>query len=386
MHRSSTSERHYLVAHPGAELYGSDRVMLESVIGMVESGARVRVVLPQSGPLVDELRRAGADVEIVPTLVLRKSLLKPRNWGALVVGTVRGLGAAHRVLRSDRPDALYVSTVTLPLWSVSAKLHRIRCLVHLHEGEQGASRLVKMGMYAPVLLADIVIVNSDFSRGVLRQAFRSVADRAVVIYNGVAGPESVAPARTTLTENVRLVYVGRLSPRKGPDLIVEALAELPGDIPEVHLDIVGNVFPGYEWFDEQLRDRINALGLNERVRMLGFRPDIWSTVEAADALVVPSRFDEPFGNTAVEGVIAGRVVLVSDTSGLREATADCDTALRFVPDDASAIARTIQDAVSRWAELAPRLDRNRTQAAERFSPRRYRLEIASQMAAVTNSK
>ncbi|MFE1646135.1 glycosyltransferase [Microbacterium sp. P01] len=367
-------------------MYGSDRVMLESVIGMVESGARVTVVLPQSGPLVDELRRAGADVEIVPTLVLRKSLLKPRNWGALVIGTVRGLGAAHRVLRSDRPDAVYVSTVTLPLWSVSAKLHRLRCLVHLHEGEQGASRLVKMGMYAPVLLADIVIVNSDFSRGVLRQAFRSVADRAVVIYNGVAGPESVAPARTTLTENVRLVYVGRLSPRKGPDLIVEALAELPGDIPEVHLDIVGNVFPGYEWFDEQLRDRINALGLNERVRMLGFRPDIWSTVEAADALVVPSRFDEPFGNTAVEGVIAGRVVLVSDTSGLREATADCDTALRFVPDDASAIARTIQDAVSRWAELAPRLDRNRTQAAERFSPRRYRLEIASQMAAVTNSK
>ncbi len=56
----------YLVAHPGAELYGSDRVMLDSVAAFVESGADVVVALPETGPLVERITAAGASVELVP--------------------------------------------------------------------------------------------------------------------------------------------------------------------------------------------------------------------------------------------------------------------------------------------------------------------------------
>jgi glycosyltransferase involved in cell wall biosynthesis len=206
------------------------------------------------------------------------------------------------------------------------------------------------------------------------------------VYNGVVGPDAATPARSELTDPITLVYIGRLSPRKGPDLIVEALALLPDELRDVRLDLVGDVFPGYEWYAEQLRVRIEELGLGDRVQMLGFRPDVWPVVDRGDFVVVPSRLDEPFGNTAVEGVLAGRVVLASDTSGLREATAGVRTAVLFAPDDARALATAIVDAVARWSELQPLLAGEARSAAERFAPGRYRAEIAGRMASLTDPR
>lgn len=376
----------YVVAHPGAELYGSDRVMLESVLGFIANGAEVVVALPETGPLADQLADAGAVVEVVPALVLRKSLLRPKNWGVLVSSAFRGFRAARRLLKTHEPDAVYVSTITLPLWPLAAATRRVPSLVHLHEGEQGASRLVKMAIYAPVGFASDIVVNSEFSRGVLRGAFPRLADRAHVVYNGVAGPPAASPARTALEGPVRLVYIGRLSPRKGPDVIVEALSMLPESLGDIRLDLVGDVFAGYEWFDAELRARIDELGLADRVRMLGFRPQVWDAVDSSDIVVIPSRFDEPFGNTAVEGVLAGRPVLVSDTSGLREATAGVPTVIRFAPDDPRALAAAIVDAVGRWGELEPQLEAQARSTAARFSPHRYRAEVAERIAAITTPR
>ena len=55
-----------LFAHPMAELYGSDRVLLESVLGVLETGGRAVVVLPESGPLEQVLRDAVQLCVIVP--------------------------------------------------------------------------------------------------------------------------------------------------------------------------------------------------------------------------------------------------------------------------------------------------------------------------------
>ena len=56
-----------LVAHPGAELYGSDRVVLESVRALAAAGCTVTVALPGHGPLVAPLERAGATVVLCPS-------------------------------------------------------------------------------------------------------------------------------------------------------------------------------------------------------------------------------------------------------------------------------------------------------------------------------
>ncbi|MBT2517535.1 glycosyltransferase family 4 protein [Streptomyces sp. ISL-90] len=369
-----------LVAHPGAELYGSDRMVLESVVAMVDAGATVEVTVPETGPLIEELEHAGATVAVEPALVLRKSMMRPGNWPSAVVVAIRAVGAALRLLRRH-PGLVYVNTITLPLWPVLARVRAIPTLTHIHEAEGGASRLLLRALYLPQLCANATVANSDFSRSIAARAYRSLARRTHVIYNGVPGPASATPARVSLEGSpVHLAYVGRLSPRKGTDLVISAAAELIDDGVDLDVDVLGEAFTGYEWYSDELHEAVARRGIDSRVRFLGFRDDIWATLEVADIVVIPSRIGEPFGNTAVEAALAARPLIVSESSGLLEATNGLPGVHRVETGEAHAIADAVREIVAHWpvereqAVVAARV------ASLRFDPERYRGSIVELVA------
>lgn len=368
--------RTILVAHPSADLYGSDRVLLESVSGLVEAGWRVAVTTPEPGPLVALLEARGARVVHCPSPVLRKAMLRPRGLVELVRQGLVGLRRGSRLVSSLRPDAVYVNTVTVPLWLVVARLRRVPVLCHVHEAEGSAPRVVRALLAAPLLLANAVIANSQFSIDVLRTSSRRLAARTELVYNGVPGPASRVLARETLTPPVRLVYLGRLSPRKGVSVAVSALAALDALGVRATLDLVGAVFPGYEWYEQELRDQVARLDLTDRVTFHGFLDDVWTLVAACDVLVVPSVVDEPFGNTAVEGVLSARPVVASATSGLLEATAGYRSAQTVTPDDPDALARAVADVVQQWPAYRANAWDDATTATTRHAPQGYRSAVS----------
>jgi glycosyltransferase involved in cell wall biosynthesis len=369
-----------LVTHPSGELYGSDRMLLESVSGLVAAGAEVTVALASDGPLSAEARTRGAAVVVCPSPVLRKSMLSARGLALLAAGTARGSVAGLRLLRAVRPDVVLVNTLTIPLWILLPRLlgvgrRRPRVLCHVHEAEGKASRIVGGVLVAPLRFADRIVANSKYSVEVLRRSFPRVAARAVVVPNGVPGPARPLRARATLDGPVRLLYVGRLSERKGVDVAVEAVRLLRAGGQDATLRIAGAVFPGYEWFEAELREQIRSGGLESSVELLGFVDDVWGRIAEADIVLVPSRYDEPFGNTAVEALLGGRPVVVSDTSGLREAAHGFDAVSFVPPADPAAIADAVLALVRRWPDAPAQAWEDRVRAAARHSPAAYRRRI-----------
>jgi len=371
-----------LVAHPGAELYGSDRVVLESVTAMTGAGAVVVVTVPEPGPLVERLERAGATVVLEPALVLRKKMLQPRNWPPAMAAALRAVGASRRLLR-PRPALVYVNTITLPLWPVLARMRGIPVLTHIHEAEVETSRIMLMALYSPHLLSTASVTNSEFSRSVVAQASAPLARRTRVIYNGVAGPVSATRPRVSLEGRpVRLTYLGRLSPRKGTDLVITAAAELVDDEVDVEVDLIGEAFDGYDWFVDALHRAVADRGLESRVRFLGFRDDVWTELRLADIVVIPSRVGEPFGNTAVEAALAARPLIVGESSGLLEATQGLPGVHLVEPGDASAIADAVRDIIAHWPEQRAQAEASARLAALRFGPQRYREAIEDLIASL----
>ncbi|GAA1440800.1 glycosyltransferase family 4 protein [Leifsonia poae] len=365
-----------LVAHPSAELYGSDRVMLESVSALVDDGWDVVVAVPTDGPLLAALRERGARVEICPTPVLRKSVLRPAGMLRFLRTTASGVRHGSALIRRERPSLVYVNTITIPLWAALARVHRTPALTHVHEGEASASPLMRRILALPLFLSSTLVANSRFSVGVLEQSFRRLARRAEVVYNAVPGPARHQPVRRDLNGAVRVTYVGRLSPRKGVDVAIDALVELRSRGVEADLDLVGSVFPGYEWYEKELRDQVAAADLGSNVTFHGFVPSVWELVGSGDVVVVPSRVDEPFGNTAVEAILAGRPVIASATSGLLEATAGYSTATTVAPGNAGALADALEDTIEAWAERADAMWADTRAAEERHSVATYRRRIA----------
>src|SRR4051812_15798214 len=76
-----------MVAHPAADVYGSDLQLLETVTGLIELGWRVIVVIPELGPLISLLQQRGAEVLLAPFPVLRRA-------SASLLGVLRLAGSA----------------------------------------------------------------------------------------------------------------------------------------------------------------------------------------------------------------------------------------------------------------------------------------------------
>jgi glycosyltransferase involved in cell wall biosynthesis len=365
-----------LLAHASVELYGSDLQLVETAAGCVDAGADVVVVLPGEGPLAERMRGVGARVETLDMPVLRKAHLTPRGIVALGVGTLRALGPMTRLIRRVRPDAVLVNTLTIPAWLVAARLAGVAPVCHVHEAEADARWVVRVGLAAPLLLARDVVVNSVAARDVVVSAVPALGRRTRVVYNGVPGPPDVPVAdggAGAAPGTTHVVLVGRLSPRKGSDVALEAVALLRGTGRDVRLTLCGSVFAGYEWFEDQLRVRAAADDLAGAVDLVGYA-DPWEWFARGDVVVVPSRV-EPFGNVAVQAMLAGRPVVVSRTQGLAEIVKDGETGLLVRPDDPVALADAIAGLLDDPARASALAEAGRQDAAERFGAQRYRAQM-----------
>ena len=363
-----------LVAHPSSDLYGSDRVLLETIQSFVDEGRRVVAVLPSPGPLDAELERRGAEVTYCPSPVLRKSALNPRGLLGIATAFVMAAGPARRLIRETDPEVVFVNTLTVPAWIAYGRLGRRSTICHVHEAEDSAPAAVRRLLYLPLLATHGLVVNSRFALRVLQRTWPMLTGRARVLYNGVPGPSRVTLPREHPVP-LRLLFIGRLSPRKGPQVAIDALADLVNGGLDARLQLLGDVFDGYEWFADQLHDQVRRLGLEDRVEFLGFRPEVWPLMEDADIVVVPSTIDEPYGNTAVEALLAQRPLVVSQTSGLLEASEGFAAKRPVPPSDPVALANGIRDLLADWPTVRQQVVTDRELALGRNAPERYRRNL-----------
>lgn len=363
--------RTVLIANPGADLYGSDRMTIESVKALVGAGYRVFVTVPGPGPLIDLLTEAGATVLEQPTPIIRKSLLSPGGLVQLLRETLSALVPSWRLLKHTGAGTVVVNTITPPLWFLLARVAGRSTVCHVHEAEGTANPLLRTALYLPLAFCQHIVINSRFALNVLAESAPWLAARTKIAYNAVQGPDQVTPPREALAGEVRLMYMGRLSHRKGPHVLIEAVELLRQRGRRVRLSLLGAVFPGNEAYEQGLRARVAELGLDGQVEFLGFRPSIWPTVAESDIVLISSVVDEPFGNTAVEASLAARPLVVSDIAGLKEASSAATSAIRVPAGEAGAFADAVETIVDDWPTWRAAAIGDSTTVADAFSAEQY---------------
>jgi len=317
--------------------------------------------------------------------VLRRSAMGPRGALRLLADGVLGVLPALLLVRRYGGAGVYVNTLTLPSWPVVARLAGRRSVCHVHEAEQSATRILRLALAACPSLADRVVTNSRFCLDVLTAVSPRLRRRSTVVHNAVPGPVVVVAPRATLEGPLRLLFVGRLSPRKGPQVAVAALRELLDRGLDARLQLLGSVFEGYEWFEAELRRSVADLGLGDRVEFLGFRPDVWPYLSRADVVLVPSVAEESFGNTAVEAVLSARPVVVSDSSGLREAVAGYRSAQTVAPGRATDWADAVQRVSENWDTFRAAAREDAGEAARRHARTGFQERLVAVVESLTRT-
>lgn len=378
-----------LLTHSSAEMYGSDRMAAEAAGALVSAGHAVSVVLPWDGPLGERMRAEGAQVRLLDVPVLRKSDLRPRGFLALVAKLVRTTPSMWGTIREVRPDVVYVNTVTQPWWLVLSRLSRLPSVTHVREAEPQLPRVVASALMLPVRLSDMVICNSRSTQREVTRAVPVPENEIQVIYNGkdwtryeVAEEERGEPdPQASLT----ILVVGRLSPRKGQDVVIRALGSLVSLGVKADVRLAGDVFAGYEWYEQELEDLATSFGVRDRVEFLGFVEDIQPELARADIAIVPSRI-EPFGTVAAESMAAGLFTIVADVQGLTEIVTDRQTGLTFPSGDDGQLALRCLWVVQNPHEVRCIRAAGRDDVRHRFTTEKYRAQIVSAIEGVVSPR
>lgn len=113
--------------------------------------------------------------------------------------------------------------------------------------------------------------------------------------------------------------VGRVRLEKGTDLFVDAMIRVLPQRPDFTAIIIGRAMPADAAFEQSLRQKTTAAGLEGRIRFIGEQPPskVPEIVRALSLLVAPARY-EGYGMTPLEAMASGVAVVASDTGVYRE--------------------------------------------------------------------
>ena len=164
--------------------------------------------------------------------------------------------------------------------------------------------------------ADAVIAVSQFTARLLAARYGLPAERVAVVHNAVELDNRLAPERPVeigAAERI-VLFVGRFTAQKGPDLFVKAAARVLEAEPAVRFVMTGTG----EQFDA-VRQLARGLGIDRHFLFTGFlRPeDVDRMYRAADVFVMPS-VSEPFGMVSLEAAARDVPVILSKQSGAAE--------------------------------------------------------------------
>lgn len=250
-----------------------------------------------------------------------------------------------------------------------------RFMRHLYPGDRGLrrawaglvrgiNRLPQLRLDPGVALPAAISWNSETIRRLAGTppAVRPTLER--VIHSTTFRADLFAAVERAPNPEPTIAFVGRVSPEKGPDVAVRALARLEaGHGLRARLVLAGPVESGLE---ARLRELAAAEGVGERVQLAG-RLDgdgLAALLAEAAALVVPSVWEEPFPLVCIEGAFARCPVVASDIGGIPECLRPGEHALLFPPGDAGACADALAAVLTRPQETAARVARAYERASE----------------------
>ncbi|OCJ11969.1 glycosyl transferase [Rhizobium sp. AC27/96] len=274
------------------------------------------------------------------------AVYSPVRAEAAFVSELEGIGLDHVIpLAMRRAPGPWDVTAWWHLRKIAAG-HGAFDLIHGHSSKAGAlTRLRLPGRHVPVLYTPHAFRTMDptlgskgrlIYGGIERLLGNRLTDRVIcvsrdeynhalslgisdarlsIVVNGVNAPPSsqrgAIRKRYGIPQDALVFgFVGRMTPQKAPERLVEAFARIAAELPQAHLLMIG-----VGELASAVTDMIKAAGLEHRARLDDSIPGV-TAIDAFDVVVMPSRY-EAMSYVMLEAAAAGKPLLLADVGGAR---------------------------------------------------------------------
>jgi glycosyltransferase involved in cell wall biosynthesis len=364
---------------------GAQRALLD-LLCCLPDDVEALLLCPE-GPLADEARAVGVSVlEFAGTAGSLR--LHPRNTLKATTEIFRSGRALSRVVRDTGASVVHANSLRAGLIAASARGARtVPSVVHVHDAlppSRSAAvvrRILQSRLTAAITISDYTTAN--YAPGGTKQPIYMLSN-PIDVDRFDPSRLSRAEARMVLglEQDAELVgQVAQITPWKGQDLAIKALAELHRTHPHARFLIVGEAkfvdkatrYDNVAYL-ESLKALVKELGLEDHVEFWGERNDVSVVIRALDVLVAPS-WEEPFGRSIIEAMALETAAVATNLGGPAEFIDDGNDGILLPPRE-----------VERWGEALTRLfddpagrqalaERASTKVRNRYDRRNYAVRV-----------
>jgi len=312
--------------------------------------------LPEEREMLEEVQRASKKRRLSPAIIAALD-----EWGRrtdfLRLYQAVYVGLRLQDLGIDHVHAHFAGMAARTAFWV-AKFFPITFSFTAHANDIFAPRNFEIGLEKLIQTARLIITETDYSEKFLRERFPERADRIHRIYNGLNLAE-FGHANFSFDPPL-IVAIGRLIAKKGFANLIRAC----GLLIEHRISFRCEIF-GEGPLENQLRAQIEELGLQERVQLLGAKPqhDLREHLARANVFVMPSVAEAEGGmdnvfvmpsvaeaeggmdnlpTVIMEAMAAGLPVVSTRIGGIPEMVVENETGFLVQPEDAMALVGAIE--------------------------------------------
>ena len=256
--------------------------------------------------------------------------------------TLRYAARLATVLARQPPGLIEVhNKPDVALWLARLLRRPVTLFLHNDPREMRGARSAAVRLRLLRRLARVVTV-SDYLCGCLLDGVAAPPRRAPVVIHNALDLLLLPPAMPPHRRERLILFAGRVVPDKAPDLFIAACAQALPALPGWRAAIIGADGFGAEQPDSRFIASLRPLAAAAGVTLVGHQPhgEVLAAMARAAIVAVPSRWNEPFGLTALEAIACGAALVTSGRGGLAEVAGD---AARYVdPADTNAFAAALQ--------------------------------------------
>lgn len=308
--------KNILFLHSSAELYGSDRSLLNLVRGLDKKKYQLFVILPCDGPLAEEIKKIkGVNVFLFPVAVLRRKNLSISGMYRYCKDYRESCKFLKKFIDEHKIDIVETNTSVVFPGAVMAKKMKKESIWHIREiiSNKFENRIISFMMNR---YADVIVANSKATA----EALKVRQEKIRVVYNAVEFDNTNKPKK--IGSRVIVGMAGRINRWKGQQLFVDAAKEVHKKYGKVAFLIAGDAYKGEDYIKEALEEKIKVEGLEGSVKLLGRVEKMSEFYDELDIFVLPSVRPEPFGLVIVEAMGRGIPVVATRHGGPMEIIRD----------------------------------------------------------------
>lgn len=270
------------------------------------------------------------------------------------VSVVRGLPGLRSALRGSEGGLVVANSMRAAFLTALVLPRRRRLVYWVRDGlTDSAMSPLALALTRQVTArrATAYIANSAWTAGTVRAAL-GVPSSAVEVVHSMCGVSEAMlrrPPRTAPHDPLRLLFLGRISRWKAPDVAVRALPLLRAQGIEATLTIAGGVLFGEDDYATELRALVQE---EPAATMVGHVEDVVALLGSHDILVHCSTVPEPFGQVIVQGLAAGVPVVATDAGGPSEILTGAPGVLLYESTSASSLVNVIVTILTAYDHFA----------------------------------